>query len=137
MSKSRLPFYSLLAALLALAGWFAYPVFADTRSKGVHVLYASGAAVTGGNNILTTALTPSLKASVLRASFILPTTSVMSVVLSDGSTITSAELNGGTALTADTYYTFDIQVTAGLTYNFSPATNQAGIDLLLVHEVEE
>lgn len=129
--------------LLALAAqWTVAQDTPPVRAHNTHgapaILHASihnQASEAAGTDLLDAAITPKVEGSVLRVTVCLTTSSVFSVIDSDGTTTFVQDLNGGTALTAGARYAFTIGSTRkDHTYDFELGTASV-IETLQVEEV--
>jgi hypothetical protein len=90
-------------------------------------------AITAATNILASDITPSDPPSVFRIFVAVNTAGVFSARITNGGATVGVNLNGGTALTANAAYIFDILVHSGDSVNFQHSANAT----LLVLRVEE
>jgi hypothetical protein len=90
-------------------------------------------AITAATNILASDITPSDPPSIFRIFVAVNTAGVFSARITRDTTTVGVNLNGGTSLTANAAYMFDILVHSGDSVNFQ----HSGSGTLLVLRVEE
>ncbi len=60
-----------------------------------------------------------------------PTSSVVNVIITDGTTAKTAGLNEGTALSADAWYSFDVLIPVGYSFNIQHETGTQNVALFV------
>ena len=101
---------------------------------GIEQANEQNAAVTGGNDILTTALSPSNAPTLFRVMVAMSVVGVLRVTITKGGDTQILDFNAGANIVADSLYMFDHLVHSGDTINYQYSVN-ATLRVLRVQEI--
>jgi hypothetical protein len=93
-------------------------------------------AITADTNIFGSTLTPIAPVSVLRIYACLGTAGVLTLRRTKGAATVSEKLNGGTELTADAAYVFDVMLDSGETANLRSSASGTALKISVTELVE-
>lgn len=106
--------------------------------KNQALVYNRTSSLTAGADALPSDIAADQGVSILRFWVVPKTTSIVTVVMDDGTTEIDGQFNSGTAVTANTLAVYDAPAIPGYTYNVEFGTTQSsGFGVIFVQEIKQ